>query len=91
MKLLLALLAGMMAEIVLANTDPERAPLSLDEATRKVVRGNQGRVLGARTERQEDDREVHVIRMLSPDGRRVQHFRVDPTTGEVLGRSSEAR
>jgi len=90
MKVLRALIAGLMLETVWADNEPGRSALSLDEATRKVVRSNQGRVLGARTEKQDDDREVHVIRLLSPDGRRVQHFRVDPETGEVLGRSSEA-
>lgn len=58
------------------------AALSLEQAVRKVRSLEGGRVLGARTDFV-GDREVHTIKILSPDGSRVRHFRVDAKSGKV--------
>ncbi len=62
-----------------------QAGVSLDTAAKQVARSTQGQVLGAKTVRVED-KEVHIIRVLTPDGR-VQHLKVDAETGRVLGHS----
>lgn len=60
------------------------AAISLDEATKQVRRDSRNKVLGAKTETIED-RKVHVIKILTPDGR-IQHQRIDAETGQSLGR-----
>jgi len=54
-----------------------------DEAAKKVISGSNKRVLGAQTEII-DGREVHVIKVLTPDGR-IQHYLIDAETGEIIG------
>ena len=58
------------------------AALTLEQAASMVQAKEGGRVLGAETEKT-GDREVHVIRLLSPDGSRVRHFRVDSKSGKI--------
>lgn len=60
------------------------AMVSLDEATKHVRQDSRNKVLGAKTETIED-RKVHVIKILTPDGR-IQHLRIDAETGRSLGR-----
>ncbi len=57
--------------------------ISLDQATRQVLGSGNHRVLGAQT-LTIDGREVHVIKVLTPDGR-IHYFRIDAETGELLG------
>jgi hypothetical protein len=57
--------------------------ISLDQATRQVLGSGNHRVLGAQTIMM-DGREVHVIKVLTPDGR-VRYFRIDAETGALLG------
>ena len=68
---------------VYAGSDISLARLTLDEATKKVISGSNKRVLGAQTEII-DGREVHVIKVLTPDGR-IQHYLIDAETGEIIG------
>lgn len=56
--------------------------LSLDQATKKVITEVESKVLGAKTELI-DGRTVHVIKILSPDGR-VQQLKVDAESGEII-------
>ena len=58
------------------------ATLDLEDAAKRVKEQFNGRVLGGKTV-VEDDRTVHVIRVLTPDGR-VRHIRVDAQTGKIL-------
>lgn len=58
--------------------------VSLDEATKQVRQDSKVKVLGAKTESIED-RKVHVIKILTPDGR-IQYQRIDAETGRLLGR-----
>jgi uncharacterized membrane protein YkoI len=57
--------------------------ISLDQATRQVIGSGNHRVLGAHTAII-NGREVHVIKVLTPDGR-VRYFRIDAETGALLG------
>jgi uncharacterized membrane protein YkoI len=57
--------------------------ISLDQATRQVLGSGNHRVLGAQTIIV-NGREVHVIKVLTPDGR-VRYFRIDAETGAFLG------
>ena len=58
------------------------AELSLDQAVKKVVKGN--RLLDAET-KSIDDRKVHVIKVLTEDGR-VKKHKIDAETGQSLGK-----
>lgn len=59
------------------------ARVSLDEATRQILKVGNKRVLGAKTEII-DGREVHIIRVLTPDGH-IQHYKIDAETGAIIG------
>jgi uncharacterized membrane protein YkoI len=71
------------SQAVYAGSDLWLARLSLDQATKKVISGSNKRVLGAQTEII-DGREVHVIKVLTPDGR-IQHYLIDAETGQIIG------
>jgi uncharacterized membrane protein YkoI len=58
------------------------AQVSLDEAAKKIIEGNGLKVLGAKTEII-DGKEVHVIKVLTDDGR-IQKQKVDAQTGKIL-------
>lgn len=57
--------------------------ISLDQATRQVIGSDNHRVLSAQTI-MINGREVHVIKVLTPDGR-IHYFRIDAETGALLG------
>jgi uncharacterized membrane protein YkoI len=59
------------------------ARLSLDEATKKILKEGNKRVLGASTEII-DGKEIHIIKVLTPDGH-IRHFKIDAETGAVVG------
>lgn len=59
------------------------ARISLDQATKQVIGNGKNRVLGAQTINI-DGRDVHVIKVLTPDGR-IHHYKIDAETGAVLG------
>lgn len=59
------------------------ARVSLNEATKLILQDGNRRVLGASTEFI-DGREVHVIKVLTPDGR-IQYFKIDAETGAIIG------
>lgn len=56
--------------------------LSLDQATQKIIGKNKNKVLGAKTELI-DGKKVHVIKVLTSDGR-VQYQKVDMETGKLV-------
>ena len=59
--------------------------ISLDQATTQIIKNNSNiniRVLGAETEII-DGKEVHVIKVLTPDSR-IQHYKIDAETGEII-------
>jgi hypothetical protein len=66
-----------------AGTDLDVARVNLDEATRKILSNEKNRVLGATT-LIIDGREVHVIKVLTPDGR-IRHYKIDAETGTITG------
>ncbi len=57
--------------------------ISLDEATRQILKEGNKRVLGATTEII-DGREVHIIKVLTPDGH-IRYFKIDAETGASIG------
>jgi uncharacterized membrane protein YkoI len=64
--------------------------MTLDEAAEKVARDSNGKVMRATQERQ-DDKDIFVIRVLTPDGRRVQHYKLDAESGEIVQRPKNLR
>jgi Peptidase propeptide and YPEB domain. len=58
------------------------AYISLDDATKQIIDGTYNKVLGAQTE-VVDGKEVHVIKVLTPDGR-IQYFKIDAQTGQLI-------
>lgn len=62
--------------------------MTLDDAARKVARDSKGKVMRA-TQEKRDDKDVFVIRVLTPDGRRVQHYKLDAESGEIMQRPNK--
>jgi uncharacterized membrane protein YkoI len=58
------------------------ARVSLDEATRQILKEGNKRVLGASTEII-DGREIHIIKVLTPDGH-IQHYKIDAESGAII-------
>ncbi|PPK64755.1 hypothetical protein B0F88_12413 [Methylobacter tundripaludum] len=58
------------------------ATISLDEATKQIIEGTYNKVLGAQTEII-DGKEVHIIKVLTPDGR-IQYYKIDAETGQLV-------
>lgn len=58
------------------------ARVSLDDATKQIIEGTYNKVLGAQTEII-DGKEVHVIKVLTPDGR-IQFFKIDAESGQLV-------
>lgn len=56
--------------------------LSLDQATKKIIKGNDSKVLAAKTQ-SIDGNKVHIIKILTQDGR-VQTIRVDANSGKII-------
>ena len=62
---------------------PAPISISLDQATKQIIKNDSNiRVLGAETEII-DGKEVHVIKVLTPDGR-IQHYKIEAETGEII-------
>jgi len=62
---------------------PTRISISLDQATKQIIKNDSNiRVLGAETELI-DGKEVHVIKVLTPDGH-IQHYKIEAETGEII-------
>ena len=58
------------------------AYISLDEATKQIIEGTYNKVLGAQTEII-DGKEVHIIKVLTPDGR-LQYYKIHAQTGQLV-------
>lgn len=58
------------------------AYISLDDATKQIIEGTYNKVLGAQTEII-DGKEVHIIKVLTPDGR-LQYYKIDAQTGQLV-------
>ncbi len=58
------------------------AYISLDDATKQIIEGTYNKVLGAQTE-VIDGKEVHIIKVLTPDGR-IQYYKIDAQTGQLV-------
>jgi uncharacterized membrane protein YkoI len=84
MKILIkSLMLITLSSICYAEDNFNIARVTLDEATRQILSDGKKRVLGATTVII-DGREVHVIKVLTPDGR-IQHYKIDAETGAVIG------
>ncbi|WP_340122655.1 hypothetical protein [Methylobacter svalbardensis] len=59
-----------------------QAYISLDEATKQIIEGTYNKVLGAQTEII-DGQEVHIIKVLTPDGR-IKYYKIDAQTGQLV-------
>ncbi len=56
--------------------------LSLDEATKKIIKESSSKVLDATTE-EINGNNVHIIKVLTSDGR-VQYIKVDVDSGKII-------
>jgi len=66
----------------LVNAGVLLAQINLDDAAKKVTQDKNRKLLGAKTE-SIDGKKVHVIKVLTPDGR-IQHYRVDAESGKLI-------
>jgi hypothetical protein len=83
-RLIAGLLVFLFSNSCFATDDsaPNHISISLDQATKQIIKDDGNRVLGAETELI-DNREVHVIKVLTPDGH-IQHYKIDAETGELI-------
>lgn len=58
------------------------AYISLDDATKQIIEGTYNKVLGAQTEII-DGKEIHIIKVLTPDGR-IRYYKIDAETGQLV-------
>jgi uncharacterized membrane protein YkoI len=83
MKILIFLLTlTTLTRISHAEDTPAIARISLHEATQTILGESSKRVLRATTEII-DGREVHVIKVLTPDGH-IIHYKIDAETGKLI-------
>ncbi len=85
-RIIAAILVFLFSNSCFATDDsaPNNIRISLDQATKQIFKDEDNRVLGAETELI-DNREVHVIKVLTPDGH-LQHYIIDAETGELINR-----
>jgi len=76
------LLTFSLVQLAYAGKDVSYSALTLDQATKKIIEQNKNKVMGAKTETV-DGKEVHVIKILTSDGR-VQSLNVDAETGKLI-------
>jgi len=83
MKILVySLILIALTQVSQAEDTPPIARISLHEATQTILGESSKRVLRATTEII-DGREVHVIKVLTPDGH-IIHYKIDAETGELI-------
>jgi uncharacterized membrane protein YkoI len=83
MKILIFLLTfTLFTRISHAEDTSAIARISLHEATQTILGESSKRVLRATTEII-DGREVHVIKVLTPDGH-IIHYKIDAETGKLI-------
>jgi len=83
MKILFSLLIILtLSNICQAGDTITLARVSLDEATRQILKDGNKRVLAATAEII-DGKEVYIIKVLTPDGR-IQHYKIDAETGAEI-------
>ncbi|MGH8547898.1 MAG: PepSY domain-containing protein, partial [Methylococcales bacterium] len=63
---------------------PIVAAVSLEQAAHLVQGSAGGRILGAET-RNAGGRTVYIIKVLTPDGKRVRYIQVDAESGRIIG------
>lgn len=83
MKILISFLILIaLSRASIAGDNLDIARISLHEATQKILSDGNKRVLAATTEII-DGREVHIIKVLTPDGR-ILHYKIDAETGATV-------
>jgi len=76
------ILSSLFLQISVAKTEENIAPITLDQATKKVTEGTESKVLSAETKIVKD-KKIHVIKILTKKGR-IQHIKIDAETGEEI-------
>jgi uncharacterized membrane protein YkoI len=75
------LLLGLALLCLISQADAaRRGQTSLDDAVSEARRQHDGRVISAETRHRGDGRNVHNIRILTPDGR-VRRYQIDAESG----------
>lgn len=77
----IALIALLFSSNSIADTEL-LAYISLDEAAKQIIEGTYNKVLGAHTE-SIDGRAVHIIKVLTPDGR-IRYYKIDAESGQLV-------
>ncbi len=78
----LFVLVSLLPWVGLVNADLMLAQINLDDAAKKVTQDRNRKLLGAKTETI-DGKKIHVIKVLTPDGR-IQHYKVDAESGKLI-------
>jgi hypothetical protein len=60
-----------------------RGNINLDQAVEQVTRDNRGRVLSASTQRDQQQRNIHNIRVLTPNGK-VKRYHINQQNGQYM-------
>ncbi len=60
-----------------------RGNVNLDQAVEQVTRDNRGRVLSASTRRDQQQRDIHNVRVLTPNGK-VKRYRINQQNGQYI-------
>ena len=81
------ILSTVFLQISFAKTEENIAPITLDQATKKVTEETESKVLSAETKTIKD-KEIHVIKILTEKGR-IQHIKIDAETGEKIELSTK--
>lgn len=83
MKILIKLLIIIaFSDKAYAQNSFEIARVSLHEATQTILSNGNNRVLGATTE-MIDGKEIHIIKVLTPDGH-ILYYKIDAETGALI-------
>ena len=77
------------ALLTVLHVSAAMAAVDLEAAAAIVQKKVEGRVLGGKTV-EEGGRTLHVIKVLTPDGR-VTHIQIDAETGKVVKEPSKGR
>lgn len=83
------ILSILFSQTSFANIDPEEniAPITLDEATKKITKETQNKVLNAET-KTIASKKIHVIKILTDKGR-IQHIKIEAKTGKNIDMPKE--
>lgn len=75
-------LSVLLLHSLLVFAEENTAPITLDEATKKVTKDTENKVLSAKTKVIKGTK-IHIIKILTKEGR-IQHIKIDANNGKEL-------